>query len=67
VAALLLALGTAIVAGPVAGVAAVYDSQFVLRGLGLVDSLQLVLLGGLLGLVGAWLAVARHLRGIEPR
>jgi cell division transport system permease protein len=42
--------------------AAAYQSDFLLQGLGLVDSLQLVLLGGLLGLAGAWLAVARHLK-----
>jgi cell division transport system permease protein len=29
--------------------------------------LNLIVLGGLLGLGGAWLAVARHLAHIEPR
>jgi cell division transport system permease protein len=29
--------------------------------------LNLVILGGLLGLSGAWLAVTRHLASIEPR
>ena len=67
VAALLVALGAALLRAPVEALAAAYDSGFELRGLGLVDSLQLVLLGAALGLLGAWLAVARHLRDIEPR
>jgi len=29
--------------------------------------LNLVILGGLLGLAGAWLAVSRHLARIQPR
>jgi len=29
-------------------------------------ALDLVVLGGCLGLAGAWLAVARHLAAIEP-
>ena len=67
VAALLVALAALLLAPPVNALAAAYQSNFALRGLGLVDSLQLVLLGGLLGLAGAWLAVARHLSDIEPR
>lgn len=66
VAALLVALGAALLRAPVAALADAYQSGFELRGLGLVDSLQLVLLGAALGLLGAWLAVARHLRDIEP-
>ena len=56
---------TAFLSGP--DLAAAYQSDFLLRGLGLIGSLQLVLLGGVLGLAGAWLAVARHLRNIEPK
>lgn len=66
VAALLLGLGVWLLAAPVAALAESYGSSFRLRGLGLVDSLQLVLFGGALGLAGAWFAVARHLRAVEP-
>jgi cell division transport system permease protein len=66
VAALLLLFGTLMLASPVAALAASYGSTFRLHGPGVVDSLQLVLVGGGLGLSGAWLAVARHLRDIEP-
>lgn len=53
--------------GPVSRLAQLYQSDFRLAGIGLIGSLQLVLLGGALGLVGAWLAVSRHLGAIEPR
>ena len=66
VAALLLLLGTLLLAPPVAALADAYGSAFRLQGLDLLDSLQLVLMGGCLGLAGAWLAVARHLRDIHP-
>jgi cell division transport system permease protein len=66
VAALLLALGVLLLAPAVAGLAEAYGSDFRLRGLGILDSLQLVLMGGGLGVAGAWLAVARHLKDVEP-
>lgn len=53
--------------GPVAELAALYQSDFELRGLGVMGGLNLVILGGALGLAGAWLAVTRHLAQIEPR
>jgi cell division transport system permease protein len=53
--------------GPVARLAGLYGSDFSLDGLGIGATLLLWLAGGLLGLVGAWLAVARHLGDIEPR
>ena len=64
---LLLSLGLWWLSAPVAQLTDLYQSVFRLRGLGWIESLQLVLLSGLLGLMGAWLAVARHLRQIEPR
>jgi cell division transport system permease protein len=66
VAALLLGLAAQLLAPPVAALAASYGSPFRLQGLRLLDALQLLLIGGGLGLAGAWFAVARHLRAIEP-
>jgi cell division transport system permease protein len=52
---------------PVNRLAELYQSGFQLTGLGVMGALNLVVLSGLLGLLGAWLAVARHLVDIEPR
>lgn len=67
VAALLVLAALFFLDGPVSNLARLYQSGFELQGIGLIGSLQLVLLGGLLGLAGAWLAVSRHLGAIEPR
>lgn len=53
--------------GPVQALAGLYNSDFQLVGLGIMDTLSLWLIGALLGLLGAWLAVARHLGDIEPK
>jgi cell division transport system permease protein len=52
--------------GPVARLAALYHSGFQLGMLGGVASLAILLAGASLGWLGAWLAVGRHLRRIEP-
>lgn len=52
---------------PIGNLALLYESAFRLTGLGVMGALNLVILGGLLGLAGAWLAVSRHLVYIEPR
>lgn len=52
---------------PAHALAQLYQSGFDIKGLGLMGSLNLIILGGLLGLTGAWLAVSRHLSDIEPR
>lgn len=52
---------------PIADLALLYESAFYLTGLGLMGALNLIILGGLLGLAGAWLAVSRHLVHIEPQ
>jgi len=44
-----------------------YQSQYRLEGLGFLGFLALMLLGATLGSGGAWFAVSRHLRDIEPR
>jgi cell division transport system permease protein len=53
--------------GPLSALALLYQSDFHLRGLGLTGGLSLLVLGGVLGLIGAWLAVSRHLSAIQPR
>ncbi len=52
--------------GPVRQLAGLYQSGFSLRTLSPTESLSLLLAGVLLGLLGAWLAVGRHLAAIEP-
>jgi cell division transport system permease protein len=66
-AALLVAAALWFLGAPVARLAELYQSSFELGGLGIMGSLNLVVLGGLLGLAGAWLAVSRHLGRIAPR
>lgn len=64
---LLVAALVAWIAGPVATLVSFYGSSFVLTGLGIGGSLVLAAAGAGLGLMGAWVAVSRHLREIEPR
>jgi cell division transport system permease protein len=54
-------------AGPVDKLALLYRSQFSITGLGLGGVATLLLIGGTVGLIGAWLAVGQHLRKIKPR
>ncbi|MEM0953431.1 MAG: permease-like cell division protein FtsX [Pseudomonadota bacterium] len=53
--------------GPLSALALLYQSDFALRGLGAAGSLGLLSAGAILGLLGAWLAVTRHLGEIQPR
>ncbi|GAB3111173.1 cell division protein FtsX [Aestuariicella hydrocarbonica] len=64
---LLLSLLLLLLSGPVATLSASYQSTFELQGLGFGGSLVLVGLGALIGWLGAWLAVGRHLGEIEPQ
>jgi cell division transport system permease protein len=52
--------------GPVRSLATLYHSTFRLEGLDLTTTFTLLGAGALLGLLGSWFAVARHLRDIEP-
>lgn len=51
---------------PVARLAELYASDFVLTGLGTGTTLRLLALGAMLGVLGSWVAVQRHLREIAP-
>lgn len=62
---LLLATGIAWLNQPVSSLADLYQSSYRLQGLGFIGSLQLILLAGLTGVIGAWIAVSRHLRQSE--
>lgn len=66
-AAIILALGFWWLSAPVKQLADLYQSSFRLQGLGVIESLQLILIAGVTGLIGAWIAVARHLYLIQPR
>ena len=46
--------------------AALYQSDFALKSLGLYGMLILIAFGAALGLIGAWLAVSRHIAQLEP-
>ncbi len=64
---LLIGLTLIWLGGPVARLADLYDSGFRVQGPGLGATLLLWSGGALLGWLGAWLAVGRHLRDVEPR
>jgi cell division transport system permease protein len=63
---LLLSIGLYWLSGPVETLISLYGSDFVLQGLSLSDSLMLIFDGVMLGWLGAWLAVSRHLTQIKP-
>jgi len=54
------------ISGPVAELAGLYESDFELQNLGVLTGLSLLLAAIGLGLAGAWLAVNRHLKAIQP-
>ena len=63
---LLVTLALFALQGPVSRLASLYRSDFALSGLG-IGPLAAILGGSVvLGLVGSWIAVNRHLRGVEP-
>ncbi len=66
IAILIVTLGVALVQFPVSRLAALYGTEFGLAWLDGTALLSLLLGGPLLGLIGAWLAVGRHLAACEP-
>lgn len=67
VAVLLVVAGYYCVISPVAELAALYHSDFVLHGLDIVTAASLLFVGIVLGMLGAWLAVGQHLHDMRPR
>jgi len=63
----LILIGLVILKAPVARVAAAYGATFALSGLAVREYFAVIGGGAILGLLGAWLAAAFHLRRIEPR
>lgn len=49
-----------------ARLAGLYSSPFNILSLNLAESLSIIGAGMLLGLLGSWIAAARHMRRIEP-
>ena len=63
---MLVAISLWLLNGPVHRLSMLYDSNFELGSLGFGPSVLLLTAGMLLGLLGAWAAVGKHLREIEP-
>lgn len=51
---------------PIHKLALLYHSDFRLSGLGAGNTILLILISCVLGLIGSWIAVSRHLKEIEP-
>jgi cell division transport system permease protein len=66
VACLLVAFAFGLLQGPSRRLAGLYDSGFELTALGFGNALALTGIAIALGYAGAWLAVGRHLKEIEP-
>ncbi|NOX43182.1 MAG: cell division protein FtsX [Gammaproteobacteria bacterium] len=52
---------------PVKNLSVLYSSDFTLIGLGVYESITIILIGIFLGWLGSWVSVRRHLREIEPK
>ncbi len=63
---ILVGIAIFLMGGPVKHLASLYGSPFKLHGLNAVTNIRFLAFSALLGLAGAWLAVGRHLRDIEP-
>ena len=55
------------ISSSIADLADLYQSHYRLAGLGLLRFFLLMCLGGFFGLAGAWIAVSKHLKDIEPK
>ncbi|WP_251358664.1 permease-like cell division protein FtsX [Kangiella sp. TOML190] len=66
IAALMISILSNLVANSASRLAELYQSQYQLLGLSLEQTLILIALGALLGLIGAWVSVRKHLKEIQP-
>jgi cell division transport system permease protein len=64
---LIVEAAVAVLSQPVANLAQLYGSTFMLQGPSDGDIGLLLAAGTVLGWLGAWISAARHLRSIEPR
>ncbi len=55
-----------ILAAPISNLSSLYNSNFTVQGLGVFGFLTLIFSSTILGLLGSWIAVGRHLGKIEP-
>ncbi len=67
IALLLLSMGMLVLTSSIADISGAYGSQFKLNGLGVINSISLLIGCAGLGWLGAWLASAQHIRALEPR
>ncbi len=63
---ILLTISWLLLSGPVSQLAGLYSSQFTLKPLSAMAALSLLFAAMLLGWLGAWWSVSRHLYRIEP-
>jgi cell division transport system permease protein len=63
----IIAVAVVVLGEPVANLARLYGSRYLLRGPSGEDVGFLLGAGVVLGWLGAWISAARHLRGIQPR
>ncbi len=63
---ILVAISVTLLKGPVSTLASLYESAFDLSSLNWLNVLTLLGGSALLGLLGSWLAVGKHLSAIEP-
>ncbi len=63
---LVVAIAVALLARPLGHLAALYGSQFQLRGLSFGSIVRILAVSVALGWLGSWIAATRHIRAIEP-
>jgi cell division transport system permease protein len=65
-ASILVTVALSLLQGPARRLAGLYESGFQLLNLGFTQSMAVIAIAVLLGYLGSWVAVGRHLREIEP-